>query len=76
VKNVTADDLDVVYDDANDDYYVFLSAGDISDNIEDGDEYEVEFTVKNEELIDSDDEDDWQSVNATLGFEDAEIAST
>jgi len=74
-EDVTADDLDVVYDDANGDYYVFLSAGDISSDIEDGDEYEVDFTVKNEELIDSDDEDDyWQTVNSTIGFEDAEIS--
>jgi len=28
-EDVTAGDLDVVYDDANGDYYVFLSAGDI-----------------------------------------------
>jgi len=74
-EDVTADDLDVVYDDANGDYYVFLSAGDISSDIEDGDdEYEVDFTVKNEELIDSDDEDDYETVNSTIGFEDAEIS--
>ncbi|MGM0592889.1 MAG: BGTF surface domain-containing protein, partial [Halobacteriota archaeon] len=74
---VTADDVDVVYDDENGDYYVFVDAGDIGG--EDGDEYAVEFTVETPLLTDaeSDDgdeaiEDAHESVGATFGFEAAD----
>ncbi|MFO7925244.1 BGTF surface domain-containing protein [Natronomonas sp.] len=76
---IGADDINVVYDEANDDYYVLANAGDIGG--EDGDEYEVEFTVQDPRLTAADDDEDdsdtleenYESVNSTFDFEDAEI---
>ena len=81
----------VVFDEENNDYYVFLDTDELNedlgnagsfDQIADGDEYQVEFTVQNARLLenleavsDSDEdayEDAFESVNATTSFETAE----
>ena len=80
--------VDVVYDEENGDYYVFLDLDTLNgalddtdiDQIEDGDEYTVEFAVLDPLLTDADTDDDAEdiedaveSVDATFGAEEAEI---
>jgi len=80
--------VDVVYDAENGDYYVFLDLDTLNgalddtdiDRIEDGDEYTVEFAVRDPLLTGADTDDDAEdiedaveSVDATFGAEEAEI---
>ncbi|EMA69331.1 hypothetical protein C461_03183, partial [Halorubrum aidingense JCM 13560] len=78
------DAFTVVYDDETSNYYVLLDVDELPESqlekFEDGDEYEVEFTVQDERLLqgsgdefeDDEHEDAYESANGSFDVEEAE----